>query len=190
MNFERFVITSGIVVLAAVIVFSWGCQQNQPTAPQFRNGSYIGDEGDGGGWNMAKARDDCDCGTCEAYGTVYPVCCDSLYGWHSYDGGCNRLCVGCRTCIEDGSYSDCKACKNCAGGGPSPEHPYDYPHLTSSTTTIETTTTTTSGWWWGGGAWWGGTTTAAASTTTTNGYTTTTAAGTTTTASGWWGAWW
>jgi hypothetical protein len=181
MNFERFVITSGIVVLAAVIVFSWGCQQNQPTAPQFRNGSYIGDEGDGGGWNMAKARDDCDCGTCEAYGIVYPVCCDSLYGWHTYDGGCNRLCVGCMTCIQDGQYTDCKMCRNCAAGGPSPEHPYDY----GITTTIETTTTTASGWWWGG-SWWG-------STTTTSVYTTTTVASTTTTSGGsWWGGggWW
>ena len=32
MNFKRFMVCFGIIILAAVIVFSWGCQ-NQPTAP-------------------------------------------------------------------------------------------------------------------------------------------------------------
>jgi hypothetical protein len=34
MDFKRFMVIFGITVLAAVIVFSWGCQQNQPTAPE------------------------------------------------------------------------------------------------------------------------------------------------------------
>jgi hypothetical protein len=177
MELKSFIVIFGVIVLGAVIAFSWGCQMNLPSSPKQHPSPY----GLSGGWgDTTKVRDDCDCGTCEAYGIVYPVCCDSLYGWHTYDGGCNRLCVGCMTCIQDGQYTDCKMCRNCAAGGPSPEHPYDY----GITTTIETTTTTASGWWWGG-SWWGSTTTTSGS------YTTTTVAVTTTTSgSSWWGTWW
>ncbi len=41
MNFKRFGVICGIIVLAAVIVFSWGCQ-NQPTGPQVGAGSLPG----------------------------------------------------------------------------------------------------------------------------------------------------
>jgi hypothetical protein len=34
MNFKRFIVIFGVIVSVAVIVFSWGCQQNHPTAPQ------------------------------------------------------------------------------------------------------------------------------------------------------------
>ena len=34
MKFKRLIIVIGVVVLAATIVFSWGCEKSQPTSPK------------------------------------------------------------------------------------------------------------------------------------------------------------
>jgi endo-1,4-beta-xylanase len=96
----------------------------------------------------------------------------AVEGWGGSSGNANVTLADFTTTTTNGGSTTTTV----ASGGPSPEHPYDYPHMTSSTTT--------SGWW-GGGFWWGG------GTTTTSAYTTTTVVSTTTTSgSSWWGAWW
>jgi hypothetical protein len=41
MSFKKFMISIGVVCLAAVLVFSWGCQ-NQPTGPDMGTGAGDG----------------------------------------------------------------------------------------------------------------------------------------------------
>lgn len=76
------------------------------------------------------AAGDCDCGTCDWYGRDFPACCNKTTGWGWSDGGCNRTCVGCQTCLDAGQT--CNNCTACNGG-------------TTTTTSAVTTTTTTAG---------------------------------------------
>jgi hypothetical protein len=103
------------------------------------------------------AGGNCDCGTCNWYGSNVPACCTQTTGWGWQDGGCNRTCVGCETCINAGQT--CTNCTQCGGA-------------TTTTTTAATTSTTTTS------ATTSTTTTAATTSTTTTAATTTTTSGT------------
>jgi hypothetical protein len=114
----------------------------------------------------------CDCGTCNWYGSNVPACCTQTTGWGWQDGGCNRTCVGCQTCIDAGQT--CTNCTQCGGATTTTTTAA----TTSTTTTSATTSTTTTA------ATTSTTTTAATTSTTTTAATTTTTAATTTTTSG------
>jgi hypothetical protein len=123
------------------------------------------------GTTTTTATGNCNCGTCNWYGTNYPACCNQTTGWGWEDGGCNRTCVGCQTCVDAGQT--CTNCTACEGGSTTTTT------TAGMTTTAASTTTTSVSTWWGGGVWWGGTTTTSGGTTTT-------------TTSNWWGggSWW
>jgi hypothetical protein len=105
------------------------------------------------GTTTTTAAGNCNCGTCRWFGADVPACCTQTTGWGWQDGGCNRTCVGCQTCIDAGQT--CTNCTQCGGA-------------TTTTTTAATTTTTSATT----------TTTAATTSTTTTSATTTTTSGT------------
>ena len=142
MNLKSFILVFGSLVLALIVVFFWGCEKNQPTAPhnQIAQGSVTNPSGN------TRA-----CGTCNWYGTNFPVCCNQNTGWGWED---QASCIGCQECLNAGQT--CTNCTQCNGGGGG-----------GGATTTAATTTTSGGSWWGGGG--GTTTTTAAATTTTSG---------------------
>ena len=116
MNLKSLFIGIGLVVLALFVIFSWGCQKTQPTAPQDISG---------------KTR---ACGTCSWYGTNYPVCCNTNNGWGWED---QASCIGCQVCLDAGQ--NCTNCTQCGGGGTTTTT------SGGTTTTTSGGTTTTSG---------------------------------------------
>jgi hypothetical protein len=207
MNFKKSIIVLGMVCLVAVLVFTWGCQ-NQPTGPEIGAGNLpISDKaranivvrarGTGGGehitvsvggsqigdFNLTTSYANYSASTNNS-GEIQ-VCFDNDDG-ENMDAQIDYIEVdGERRQAED-QQSNTGVWQNSSCGGEYSEMLHcegciSFGNVSGGggggATTTAAATTTSGSSWWGGGSWWGSTTTTAATTTTSGGYTTTTSGG-------------